>query len=83
MVASYVDFVDQFPKFLEIVGLGYSLWFSYRYLLFKVRVFCFGPDSLFLAELRLMGFINMQRNRDELLAKIDELKEEIVGSEDE
>ena len=83
MVASCVDFVDQFPKLLEIVGLGYTVWFGSRYLLFKVRIFCFRADSLFLAQLRLSGFINMQRNRDELLAKIEELKEEIVGSEDD
>jgi hypothetical protein len=27
----------QLPKFLELVGLGYTAWFTYRYLLFKVR----------------------------------------------
>jgi len=26
----------QLPKFLELVGLGYTSWFVYRYLLFKV-----------------------------------------------
>ena len=26
----------QVPKLLELVGLGYSAWFVYRYLLFKV-----------------------------------------------
>ena len=26
----------QLPKLLELVGLGYSAWFVYRYLLFKV-----------------------------------------------
>ena len=26
----------QVPKFLELVGLGYTSWFVYRYLLFKV-----------------------------------------------
>ena len=25
----------QLPKLLELVGLGYSAWFVYRYLLFK------------------------------------------------
>ncbi len=32
----------QFPKLLELVGLGYSSWFTYRYLLFKVCacIFC-------------------------------------------
>lgn len=28
--------IFQFPKLLELVGLGYTLWFSARYLLFKV-----------------------------------------------
>ena len=27
----------QLPKLLELVGLGYTSWFTYRYLLFKVR----------------------------------------------
>ena len=27
----------QLPKIMELVGLGYSSWFVYRYLLFKVR----------------------------------------------
>lgn len=26
----------QLPKLLEVVGLGYTLWFTTRYLLFKV-----------------------------------------------
>lgn len=31
----------QLPKILELVGLGYTGWFVYRYLLFKVlRSFC-------------------------------------------
>jgi hypothetical protein len=29
--------VLQLPKLLELVGLGYSAWFVYRYLLFKVK----------------------------------------------
>ena len=45
----------QLPKLLELVGLGYTAWFTYRYLLFKVRsplrlwawaallLMCFGP----------------------------------------
>ena len=30
--------ITQVPKVLELVGLGYTAWFVYRYLLFKVRV---------------------------------------------
>ena len=33
--------IMQLPKLLEMVGLGYSAWFVYRYLLFKVmQCFC-------------------------------------------
>ena len=28
----------QLPKLLELVGLGYTAWFTYRYLLFKVCI---------------------------------------------
>ena len=28
--------LGQLPKILELVGLGYTGWFVYRYLLFKV-----------------------------------------------
>lgn len=27
----------QLPKMMELIGLGYTSWFIYRYLLFKVR----------------------------------------------
>lgn len=30
-----VDKVPLFPKFFEAIGLAYSSWFTYRYLLFK------------------------------------------------
>ncbi|MQL41646.1 hypothetical protein EI012_27460, partial [Escherichia coli] len=46
-----------FPKLLEVVGLGYTVWFSSRYLLFK-------------------------KNRDELAAKIEKLKEQVLGSQE-
>lgn len=29
--------LSQVPKLLELVGLGYTAWFTYRYLLFKVH----------------------------------------------
>jgi hypothetical protein len=28
--------MEQLPKIMELVGLGYTGWFVYRYLLFKV-----------------------------------------------
>ena len=30
-----INAVPVFPKLLELVGLGYTAWFTYRYLLFK------------------------------------------------
>lgn len=30
----------QFPKLMEVVGLGYTIWFSSRYLIFKVPLVC-------------------------------------------
>ncbi|XP_004489763.1 protein CURVATURE THYLAKOID 1D, chloroplastic isoform X2 [Cicer arietinum] len=56
-VVGAIDSIPLFPKLFEVVGLGYSLWFTYRYLLFK-------------------------RNRDELTTKIEQLKEQILGSDD-
>lgn len=46
----------QVPKLLEVVGLGYIVWFSTRYLIFK-------------------------KNREELSAKIEELKQQVLGSD--
>ncbi|KAE9596981.1 putative cyanobacterial aminoacyl-tRNA synthetase, CAAD domain, protein CURVATURE THYLAKOID 1 [Lupinus albus] len=56
-VIGAIDSIPLFPKLLEAVGLGYTVWFTSRYLLFK-------------------------KNRDELNAKIAELKEQVLGSED-
>ncbi|XP_059301247.1 uncharacterized protein LOC132053301 [Lycium ferocissimum] len=57
-IVGAIDSIPLFPKLLEVVGLGYTLWFSTRYLLFK-------------------------KNRDELAAKIEELKQEVLGSSDD
>ncbi|MCE7766967.1 hypothetical protein GQL56_30545, partial [Pseudomonas putida] len=54
-IVGAIDSIPLFPKLLEVVGLGYAVWFSTRYLLFK-------------------------KNRDELAAKIEELKQEVLGS---
>ncbi|KAK9136121.1 hypothetical protein Syun_015451 [Stephania yunnanensis] len=35
-VVGAIDAIPLLPKVLELVGLGYSVWFSYRYLIFKV-----------------------------------------------
>ncbi|XP_038903367.1 protein CURVATURE THYLAKOID 1D, chloroplastic-like [Benincasa hispida] len=55
-VIGAVDSIPLVPKLLEVVGLGYSVWFTARYLLFK-------------------------ESRDELAAKIDEVKEQVLGSD--
>lgn len=54
-IVGAIDSVPLFPKVLEIIGLAYTVWFSYRYLIFK-------------------------KNRDELSLKIEELKQQIIGS---
>ncbi|WOG92137.1 hypothetical protein DCAR_0311396 [Daucus carota subsp. sativus] len=53
-----IDSIPVFPKLMEVIGLGYSLWFATRYLLFK-------------------------KNRDELVAKFEEIKQEVLGSIDD
>lgn len=57
-VVGAIDSIPLFPKFLEVVGLSYSLWFTTRYLLFK-------------------------ENRDELASKIEELKKQVIGSDED
>lgn len=34
-VVSAINSVPLLPKFMELIGLSYALWFTYRYLLFK------------------------------------------------
>lgn len=34
-VVSAINSVPLLPKFMELIGLGYALWFTYRFLLFK------------------------------------------------
>ncbi|XP_073009078.1 protein CURVATURE THYLAKOID 1D, chloroplastic isoform X1 [Typha latifolia] len=57
-LVSSLDSLPVFPKVMEVVGLGFTVWFISRYLIFK-------------------------NNRDELFAKIDELKEQTLGSGDD
>ncbi|KAI3798756.1 hypothetical protein L1987_34035 [Smallanthus sonchifolius] len=54
-IVGSIDRIPLFPKLMEVVGLGYTIWFSMRYLLFK-------------------------RNRDELASKIEEIKQQVLGS---
>ncbi|OMO56235.1 hypothetical protein CCACVL1_26683 [Corchorus capsularis] len=57
-VVGAIDSIPVFPKLMEVVGLGYTVWFTSRYLLFK-------------------------KNREELVAKVEELKQQVLGSDDE
>ncbi|KAG9135285.1 hypothetical protein Leryth_015185 [Lithospermum erythrorhizon] len=57
-VIGAIDSIPVLPKMMEVVGLGYTVWFASRYLVFK-------------------------KNRDELAAKIEEIKQQVLGSEDE
>ncbi|GLU20541.1 hypothetical protein SLE2022_367340 [Rubroshorea leprosula] len=57
-VVGAIESIPLFPKLMEVVGLGYTVWFSSRYLLFK-------------------------ENRDELAAKIEELKRQVLGLSDD
>ncbi|KAL2907282.1 Protein CURVATURE THYLAKOID 1D chloroplastic [Bienertia sinuspersici] len=54
-IVGAIDSIPLFPKLMEVVGLGYSVWFTSRYLLFK-------------------------KSREELGSKIEELKQEVLGS---
>ncbi|KAL3630487.1 hypothetical protein CASFOL_023471 [Castilleja foliolosa] len=57
-VVGAVDSIPVLPKVLELVGFGYTLWFSSRYLVFK-------------------------KNRDELVAIIEQVKQQVIGSEND
>ncbi|KMZ71960.1 hypothetical protein ZOSMA_171G00380 [Zostera marina] len=54
-IVGALDSVPLLPKIMEVIGFGFSIWFSYRYLIFK-------------------------KNRDELIVKLKDLKQQIVGS---
>ncbi|KAI3722991.1 hypothetical protein L2E82_34249 [Cichorium intybus] len=54
-IVGAIDNIPLFPKLMEVVGLGYTIWFSTRYLLFK-------------------------KNRDELGSKIEDIKQQVLGS---
>ncbi|KAI0499103.1 hypothetical protein KFK09_020004 [Dendrobium nobile] len=34
-IVGAIDSIPLFPKLLELVGIGYTAWFSYKYLIFK------------------------------------------------
>ncbi|EYU30950.1 hypothetical protein ABFS82_08G221600 [Erythranthe guttata] len=57
-VVGAVDSIPVLPKVLELIGLGYTIWFSSRYLIFK-------------------------ENRDELFARVEQIKQQVLGSKDD
>ncbi|ONK60830.1 uncharacterized protein A4U43_C08F23170 [Asparagus officinalis] len=57
-VVGAIDSIPVFPKVMEVVGLAYTIWFSYRYLIFK-------------------------ENREEMFAKIEDLKKQTIGTTDD
>ncbi|KAF8411386.1 hypothetical protein HHK36_003935 [Tetracentron sinense] len=57
-IVGAIDSIPVFPKVMEVVGLAFTIWFSYRYLIFK-------------------------ENRDELVDKIEEFKQQVLGSTDD
>lgn len=78
---NHANYLLQLPNVLEIVGTGYSVWFITRYLLFKV---CFqlyhyrtGISHAWCARL-MIGFHYVQESRDELFAKFEDLKDNII-----
>ncbi|CAA0831195.1 Protein CURVATURE THYLAKOID 1D- chloroplastic [Striga hermonthica] len=56
-VVGAIDSIPLLPKMLELIGFGYTIWFSSRYLIFK-------------------------ENRDELFSKVEQIKQEVIGSKD-
>ncbi|CAN6465838.1 unnamed protein product [Victoria cruziana] len=58
IIVTAVDSIPLFPQVMEVIGIAFTIWFGYRYVLFK-------------------------RNRDELVAKLGEIKEQILGSSDD
>ncbi|KAK4748857.1 hypothetical protein SAY87_015443 [Trapa incisa] len=53
-----IDTIPVLPRLLEAVGVGYTVWFTWRYLIFK-------------------------KNREEMINKISEIKQQVLGSKDD
>ena len=54
-IVGAINSIPLLPKLMELVGLGYTSWFVYRYLLFKVRVRRPQPSFLALLRCQLIG----------------------------
>lgn len=82
--------MDQLPNVLELVGLGYTIWFSSRYLIFKVSILkmiitsSIWNLSVCFTGQRLKPILTcLQKNRDELVAKVEQIKQQVLGSKGE
>ncbi|CAI9101189.1 OLC1v1038451C1 [Oldenlandia corymbosa var. corymbosa] len=77
IVVGAVNSVPLLPKILELVGLGYTGWFVYRYLLFKGSLMNYSPDQY----LPVGCPFELQSSRKELASDIEALKKKIAGTE--
>ncbi|KAG8383590.1 hypothetical protein BUALT_Bualt04G0029600 [Buddleja alternifolia] len=57
-VVGAIDSIPVVPKVLELIGLGYTVWFTSRYLIFK-------------------------ENRDELVARVEQIKQQVLGARED
>ncbi|MCD7460453.1 Protein CURVATURE THYLAKOID 1A, chloroplastic [Datura stramonium] len=67
------------PKIMELVGLGYTGWFVYRYLLFKGKIFDVLATRIIFYVLN--SSTKQESNRKELAEDIEQLKKKIAGTE--
>lgn len=70
---------------MEVVGLGYTIWFSSRYLIFKVviGIACLEIQLFNHVKAYLIIITTLQENREELVAKVQVLKQQVLGSNDD
>jgi biopolymer transport protein ExbB/TolQ len=74
---------------MELVGLGYTGWFVYRYLLFKVLIVLVwvhhltGSVALVTLLTRASHEIQLQESRKQLADDVESLKKSIAGAEEE
>jgi hypothetical protein len=74
---------EQVPQVMEVVGLGFTIWFTSRYLIFKVSCFALLELSvLFMSQILTFRLPSEQENRDELITRVTSIKKQILGSHD-
>ncbi len=70
----------QLPKLLELVGLGYSAWFVYRYLLFKVSLSTTLSPYVLLNDLDMQLAVLALQQRASILSPVDLTIHRFLGS---